>query len=60
MDSERHKRLKGNKSVTKNVSYLCGDQTEQLRAMCAVEKAPLSEGDTFQSKDILALRIAEG
>ena len=59
VDSERHKRLKGNKSVTKNVSYLCGDQTEQLRVMSAVEKTPLSEGDIFKSKDVLALRIAE-
>ena len=57
--NERHKQLKAKKSTTKGGSDLSGDQTEQLRPMSNVEKAHLSVGHTFQSKDVVVLRIAE-
>jgi hypothetical protein len=59
VDDERHKRLKANKSTTKGGGLLSGDQTEQLRPMSEVEKARLSVGDIFRSKDVVVLRIAE-
>ena len=59
MDDERHKRLKAKKSTTKGGGLLSGDQTEQLRPMSEVEKARLSVGDIFRSKDVVVLRIAE-
>ncbi len=59
VDDECHKRLKAKKSTTKGGSDLSGDQTEQLRPISKVEKARLSVGDTFQSNDVVKLRIAE-
>ncbi len=59
MDDERHKRLKAKKSMTKGGSDLSGDPTKQLCPMSEVEKARLSVGDTFRSKDVVALQIAE-
>jgi hypothetical protein len=60
VDDERHKRLKAKKSTTKGGGLLSGDQPEQLRPMSEVEnKARLSVGDIFRSKDVVFLRIAE-
>ncbi len=59
VDEERHKRLKAKKSMTKGGSDLSGDQTKQLRPMSEVEKAQLSVGHIFRSKDVVVLRIAE-
>ena len=60
MDDERHKQLKAKKSTTKGGGGgVSGDQTKQLRQMSEVEKAQLSVGDIFRSKDVVVLRIAE-
>jgi len=59
VDDERHKRLKAKSSTTKGGGFLSGDQTPQLRPMSDVEKARLSVGHIFRSKDVVKLRIAE-
>jgi len=60
VNNERHKRLKAKKLTTKGGGgLLSGDQTKQLRPMSEVEKARLSVGNIFQSKDVVVLRIAE-
>jgi len=55
VDDERLKRLKKQKSFV----GVSGDQSEQLRPMTEVENNRLIEGQIFQSKEILQLRIGE-
>ena len=54
-DDEQQKGLKKQKAFV----GVSGDQSKQLRPMSEVEKYRLSEGQIFQSKDILQLRIGE-
>jgi hypothetical protein len=54
-DDERQKRLKKQRAYVS----VSGDQSEQLRPMTEVEKYRLTEGQIFQNKDILQLRIGE-
>jgi len=55
VDDERLKRLKKQKAFV----GVSGDQSKQLRPMTDVEKNRLIEGQIFQSKEILQLRIGE-
>ena len=54
-DEERQRRLKQQRGYT----GVSGDQSEQLRPMSEVETFRLNEGQIFQNKDVLQLRIAE-
>ena len=56
-DAQRKKRIKGG-MITGDITFT-GDNSSTLRTMEEVRKSPLRSGDTFQTKDILLMRIAE-